>query len=245
MISPPSATSTDEKRQSSFGSRKIWTNSQRQLHQERRRRYPLLSFNEIPEWYRDNPHIRQGYRPMLHSGWASFGSRAWDNEHTHSSSAGRGATHRWCSLLNFVGIILPVPGSFVSDIYVGFWCEALERRVYRSMTVSSNRKYERTDRDPGGDLCCRCIGTNVPGSAIAHTTIADSGLPYYLSEGAPFLLGAVVYATRFPESISAGTFDIYGSSRQNFHVLVIMVTVVHLGGVFLSASLNLDYEGLD
>lgn len=62
----------------------------------------------------------------------------------------------------------------------------------------------------------------------------QSGLPYYLAEGGLFLLGAIVYATRFPERLRPGTFDIYGSSHQIFHVLVVFATVAHLVG-FLTA----------
>lgn len=34
----------------------------------------LLSFDEIPEWYQDNPHIHHGYRPVSGSAAASLGS---------------------------------------------------------------------------------------------------------------------------------------------------------------------------
>ncbi|CAJ2509055.1 Uu.00g140810.m01.CDS01, partial [Anthostomella pinea] len=70
----------------------------------------------------------------------------------------------------------------------------------------------------------------------------QSGLPYYLAEGGLFLLGAVVYATRFPECTSPGRFDIYGSSHQIFHVLVVLATIVHLVGVLNAFSYNYHHR---
>lgn len=44
--------------------------------------------------------------------------------------------------------------------------------------------------------------------------------------------------TRFPESVRPGTFDIYGSSHQIFHILVVMATAVHLAGVLEAIEYN-------
>ncbi|KAI0202142.1 hemolysin-III related-domain-containing protein [Astrocystis sublimbata] len=42
---------------------------------------------------------------------------------------------RWLRL-DFVGIIVLIVGSFVSGIYVGFWCEPTERKIYWAMSAS-------------------------------------------------------------------------------------------------------------
>lgn len=42
----------------------------------------LLSFNEIPEWYQDNPHIHRGYRPV--SGSAATSLASWRYIHNET-----------------------------------------------------------------------------------------------------------------------------------------------------------------
>lgn len=59
-----------------------------------------------------------------------------------------------------------------------------------------------------------------------------SGMPYYLLEGGILVLGAFFYATRCPESIKPGRFDVWGCSHNIFHVLVVAATVVHLVGIW-------------
>lgn len=91
----------------------------------------------------------------------------------------------------------------------------------------------------------------------------QSGLPYYLAEGALLLLGALIYTvsnikqhyfmrsctdfhvtfqTRFPEHLSPGTFDVYGSSHQLFHVLVVFATVTQLAGILSAYDYNYNHR---
>lgn len=116
---------------------------------------------------------------------------------------------RWLRL-DFVGIIILILGSFVSGIYVAFWCEWTERKIYWSMISSlagvsiiimvspyfQGAKW-RTFR-----LVVFVI-TGASGFApIFHgihkfgfaQMARQSGLPYYFAEGGIFLLGAITYA---------------------------------------------------
>lgn len=154
----------------------------------------LLSYDEIPEWYRENEHIRQGYRPVSGSVKTSFSSWKYiHNEtiniyshlvpavafvlgewyisqylHGHYSKVtlsdefifafflltaavclGFSTTYHtlinhsfaletiWLRL-DFVGIILLTLGDFVSGIYMVFWCEPLQRKIYWSMVSCSS-----------------------------------------------------------------------------------------------------------
>lgn len=160
---------------------------------------------------------------------------------------------RWLRL-DFVGIIILIVGSFVSGIYVGFWCEWTQRKIYWGMTASlgavsivimlvphfQGAKW-RTFR------LVVFVVTGLSGLApLIHgihmfgfaQMARQSGLPYYLAEGGIFLLGAVTYASRFPECIKPGMFDIFGSSHQIFHVLVVIATLVHLIGVLNAFDYN-------
>jgi adiponectin receptor len=60
----------------------------------------------------------------------------------------------------------------------------------------------------------------------------QTGMPYYLLEGAIFILGVTFYTFRFPESVKPGKFDMWGSSHNIFHVLVVIATFVHLAGIW-------------
>ena len=66
----------------------------------------------------------------------------------------------------------------------------------------------------------------------------QSGMPYYLLEGLLLILGAVFYATRAPESIKPGKFDIWGCSHQIFHVLVVPARSVHAIGIWRAFDYN-------
>ncbi|GAP90837.1 putative mPR-like GPCR protein [Rosellinia necatrix] len=164
---------------------------------------------------------------------------------------------RWLRL-DFVGIIVLIVGSFVSGIYVGFWCEPTERKIYWSMSVSLGAvsiaimilPYFQGPRWRTFRLVVFVV-TGLSGFApIIHgihmfgfTQMAkQSGLPYYLAEGGLFLIGAITYACRFPECIKPGTFDIFGSSHQIFHILVVIATLVHLVGVLQAFDYNYHHR---
>ena len=57
------------------------------------------------------------------------------------------------------------------------------------------------------------------------------GLDYVVSQGALYIIGAAIYAARFPERVKPGAFDIWGSSHQIFHVLVLLAASTHLLGL--------------
>ncbi|KAI0382493.1 mPR-like GPCR protein [Hypomontagnella monticulosa] len=297
--------SEDEKQQANFGSAEISRGSRCEARQECH--HPLLSYDEIPDWYQDNPYIRRGYRPVSHSTRACLSSWMYMHNETlniythllpaaallvsgvayllarlqYRSSADAGvvaalmlsavlclgfssAYHTlichsreveslWLRL-DFVGIILLILGSFVSGIYVGFWCETLEREIYWSMigslaAISIVIVLAPTFQGPRWRTLrlLTFVFTGLSGLApIIHgicmfgftQMMKQSGLPFYLAEGGLFLLGAIVYATRFPESVVPGVFDIYGSSHQIFHILVVVATVVHLAGVLDALDYN-------
>jgi adiponectin receptor len=67
-------------------------------------------------------------------------------------------------------------------------------------------------------------------------------MPYYLLEGVIFILGATFYAFRFPESVKPGKFDMWGSSHNIFHVLVVIATFVHLAGIWQAFGYHYRYN---
>ncbi|KAL6910523.1 mPR-like GPCR protein [Trichoderma evansii] len=155
---------------------------------------------------------------------------------------------------DLVGIVVLTLGDFVSGIYMVFWCEPLERKIYWSMSgvlgsltifimvvpYFQGRKF-RVFR------ALAFVGTGLSGFApLIHgikmfgwsQMIKQSGMPYYLAEAGCLLLGALIYVTKFPESRFPGKFDIFGSSHQLFHILVVFATVAQLIGILVAYDYN-------
>ena len=64
-----------------------------------------------------------------------------------------------------------------------------------------------------------------------HEMRSRIGLTLLISQGALYILGAGIYAARWPERTNPGKYDIWGSSHQIFHVLVVVAAVTHFGGL--------------
>jgi adiponectin receptor len=56
-------------------------------------------------------------------------------------------------------------------------------------------------------------------------------LEYFLISALMYILGIILYITRYPEKCSKGTFDIFGSSHQLFHIFVLLGGALSLVGV--------------
>jgi adiponectin receptor len=63
-------------------------------------------------------------------------------------------------------------------------------------------------------------------------------LYWVVTQGALYIAGAAIYAARVPEKWSPVKYDIWGSSHQIFHVLVVLAAATHLVGLVKA----FDYE---
>jgi adiponectin receptor len=59
----------------------------------------------------------------------------------------------------------------------------------------------------------------------------SAGLDWFVLQGVLYITGAAIYAARVPEKWSPGKYDIWGSSHQIFHVLVVLAAASHLVGL--------------
>ncbi|UKZ59270.1 uncharacterized protein TrAtP1_000588 [Trichoderma atroviride] len=155
---------------------------------------------------------------------------------------------------DLVGIVVLTLGDFVSGIYMVFWCEPLERKIYWSMIgvlgsltifIMVNPYFQGKKFRVFRALAF--IGTGLSGFApLIHGVtmfgwsqmMRQSGMPYYLAEAGFLLSGALIYVTKFPESRFPGKFDIYGSSHQLFHIFVVFATVAQLIGILVAFDYN-------
>ncbi|KAL7807166.1 mPR-typeG-protein-coupled receptor [Trichoderma aethiopicum] len=159
---------------------------------------------------------------------------------------------------DLVGIVILTLGDFVSGIYMVFWCEPLQRKIYWSMIgvlgsltifIMLNPRFHGPKYRTFRTLAF--VGTGLSGFApLIHgisifgfsQMMKQSGMPYYLIEGGFLLLGALVYATKFPECRWPGKFDIYGASHQLFHILVVLATVTQLIGILDAFDYNYTHR---
>ncbi|EXJ80870.1 hypothetical protein A1O3_07156 [Capronia epimyces CBS 606.96] len=283
-------------------------------HEQQQDQVVLLSYDELPDWHRDNHFLRSGYRPISNSCLGCAQSLGYlHNEtlniYTHLIPAvclvfGHATVHRAISsvypeasvldhvvfhcnvgaalitmalssayhtLMNhsmavsslmlrvdYAGILVLILGSFFSGIYVGFYCEPVLRGLYWAMIIGLSVVTSALVLHPKlqglryrHHRTWAFILTGLSGFApIVHGLLlygwADmwvrSGMPYYLLEGLVYGLGAFFFVTRIPESIWPGSFDIWFSSHQLFHVLVVMASLVHLYGVWVAFGWNYENQ---
>lgn len=149
---------------------------------------------------------------------------------------------------DYAAIILQTVGSFISGIYVTFYCMRDLQRLYWTMTgvlglLSTiivvhprfqGRKWRKV-------RVATFVATGLSGLfPVVHASFIypyeewnqRAAIGYYVVEGMTLLVGTIFYATHFPESWKPVTFDIWGASHQIFHVLVVISSVIHLRALF-------------
>lgn len=166
---------------------------------------------------------------------------------------------RWLRI-DYLGILTLILGSFFSGIYVGFYNDSVKRNLYWSMIASlsvvtaifvvhpdlQGPKYRK-------GKAYAFIATALTGFApITHGLYlygwdymwVRSGMPFWFLEGLIYLIGAVFFITRFPESAWPGYFDIYFNSHSIFHTLVVMASFAHMYGVWSAYDWNYQHLGM-
>jgi len=165
--------------------------------------------------------------------------------------------HSFFLRLDYAGILTLILGSFFSGIYVGFYCLPTPRTIYWTMIVTlslgtatlvlhprlQSHKYRSV-------RTYAFVATSLTGFApIGHGLClygweemwVRSGMPYYLLEGLIYAAGAFFFISRVPESIWPGSFDIWWSSHQIFHLLVVVAAATHMWGVWQAFAWNYEH----
>ncbi|KAJ5806781.1 hypothetical protein N7474_010373 [Penicillium riverlandense] len=159
---------------------------------------------------------------------------------------------------DYVAIVFQILGSFISGIYIGFYCEPHLQKLYwlmigilgllTGLVVVHPRLQSKEWRIL---RLSTFVATGL--SAFAPITHASSlfpyeqldqqaGLRYYYLEGLVLIIGVLFYATNFPESWKPEYFDIWGASHQIFHVLVFMAAVLHFYGILVAFQWNYENQ---
>ncbi|KAJ9611340.1 hypothetical protein H2200_004524 [Cladophialophora chaetospira] len=149
--------------------------------------------------------------------------------------------------LDYLGIVCLIAGSYVPNVYYGFYCDPVLQWSYWGLmgavglgcAVVSVRPEFRTPKWRTFRACMFVgMGLSSVGSVIhgclkygASQFNRQMRYEWMIYEGIQYTLGAALYAARVPERFAPGKFDIWGSSHQIFHVLVLTAAGTHLAGV--------------
>ncbi|PNS20771.1 Cell morphoproteinsis protein PAG1 [Sphaceloma murrayae] len=162
--------------------------------------------------------------------------------------------------LDYAGIVACIWGSFVACLHFGFgngeWREV--RRGYEGMITGLALLCTGVSVLPGfrtpkwrparaGMFVAMGLSAVVPvGHAVVAFGVAECdrrmGLSWVVRQGVLYIAGAGLYAARIPERWAPGRFDIWGSSHQIFHFLVVFAACAHLKGLLL--ALDYKYNGM-
>ncbi|KAG7111251.1 Adiponectin receptor protein like [Verticillium longisporum] len=166
------------------------------------------------------------------------------------------AMHDLWLRMDYLAIVVQILGSFLSGIYMGFYCETRLRGVYWTMigilslltciVVLHPRLQSKEHRIL---RLGTFVATGLSGFApIIHAATMfpyaqldkQAGIRYYYLEGVFLLVGAYAYAIHFPEKWHPVKFDIWGASHQIFHCAVVLAAVAHFDGLWSAYTYNYD-----
>ncbi|KAH7375057.1 hemolysin-III related-domain-containing protein [Plectosphaerella cucumerina] len=149
--------------------------------------------------------------------------------------------------LDYLAIIVQILGSFISGIYMGFYCEPGPRALHWGMIGCLSFATTIVMLHPGLQSqeyrllrLYTFVATGLSGFAPVFHAMAlfphdqlekHMGVRYYYLEGIFILTGALIYGLHFPEKWYPFRFDIFGASHQIFHICVVLGAASHFYGI--------------
>jgi len=152
--------------------------------------------------------------------------------------------------MDYVGIVALIVGSFIPAVYYLFYCDKTLQVSYIFILGSLGAVcigIALADRfaTPSFRWFRTAMFTFLGSSAIVPVLHAFGryGFSYcfftlnfglILFEGGLYILGALLYGFRWPESHWPGKFDFFGTSHQIFHILVVVAACFHYLAIVLT-----------
>jgi adiponectin receptor len=166
----------------------------------------------------------------------------------HTISNHSHAVAIWGNKLDYLGIVFLIWGSFIPVLYYAFSSSHPHLlKTYASMITTLaagtsiacvHPSFRSPALRPFRALMFAAMGLsgvvpvlhgiNIFGVAHLRERI---GLDWVVLQGVLYICGAGVYAARIPEKWAPGRCDIWGSSHQIFHVLVVLAAGCHCVGL--------------
>ncbi|CAD5227276.1 unnamed protein product [Bursaphelenchus xylophilus] len=151
------------------------------------------------------------------------------------------------SKLDYSGITMLIVGSFVPWIYYSFYCRTIPKVIYIGMivilgtaalVVSLWDKFSEPKFRALRAIVFVLMGLS-SFAPVTHLFITDgfdylvqnASLQWIVLMGVFYLVGAAIYAFRFPERFCPGRCDLFCHSHQLFHIFVIIAAFVHFHGI--------------
>ncbi|KAI1768341.1 HlyIII-domain-containing protein [Hypoxylon sp. FL1150] len=154
---------------------------------------------------------------------------------------------KWGNKLDYSGIVFLIVGSYVPALYYGLFCLPTLMTIYLygifllglgCGIVSWVEKFRTPLWRPY--RAAMFVGLGLSGvipvwhglSIYGYRNLQERmGLNWVLLQGFLYIFGAFLYAVRWPERSFPRTFDIWGSSHQLFHILILFAAASHLTGM--------------
>ncbi|KAF3007495.1 hypothetical protein E8E13_005343 [Curvularia kusanoi] len=153
----------------------------------------------------------------------------------------------WGNKLDYLGIVFLIWGSFIPVLYYAFDEEPELMKTYWTMITTLaagtsiacvHPQFRTPALRPVRALMFVLMGLSAVFPVLHGIKLygvehlrQSIGLDWVVLQGALYIAGAGLYAARIPEKWAPGRFDIWGSSHQIFHVLVVMAAASHLLGL--------------
>ncbi|KAK8920188.1 uncharacterized protein G6M90_00g069570 [Metarhizium brunneum] len=157
------------------------------------------------------------------------------------------AVAKWGNKLDYTGIVALIVGSYVPALYYGFFCSPalMSGYLYLICTLGIGCavvSWVERFRTPKWRIyrASMFIGLGLSGvvpvvhgmSVYGYAGLEERmSISWVIAQGAMYIFGAVLYAARWPERSFPGSFDIWGSSHQIFHVFVLLAAATHFYGM--------------
>ena len=155
--------------------------------------------------------------------------------------------HTFGNELDHLGVVFVIWGSGIPSSYFGFYCSPHIQILYcllitcvalacATFTLRPEFRVPTYRTVRFLMYCFLGLSLFIPAVHGIWTNGWSSqnermGLTYFISLGALNFSGAAIYAARVPERWVPKTFDIWGSSHQIMHVLVVCGALSHLRGL--------------
>ncbi|KAL0936237.1 ADIPOR-like receptor SPBC12C2.09c [Colletotrichum truncatum] len=165
----------------------------------------------------------------------------------HALSNHSPAVAKWGNKLDYSGIVFLIVGSYVPALYYGFFCHPGLMTMYISTIALLGLgcgivSWLERFRTPEWRTFRACLFVALGASGVVPVLHGLSvygrgylenrmSLSWVVLHGLMYIFGAFLYAARWPERSSPGTFDIWGSSHQIFHFFVVLAAVTHFYGM--------------
>lgn len=167
---------------------------------------------------------------------------------------------RIANQMDYIGIVFLIVGSFVPSIFYGFYCHPMLQTVYLTMitslgllcaAISATPQFRHPTWRRFRARMFIALGLSAL-FPVVHGVMKfgikqmnkQIGLFWVILQGSLYIGGACIYATQVPERIYPGVFDIWISSHQIFHFMVVMAIISHLHGLTNAFNYNHSFMAI-